>query len=81
MTPAEFKARIKALKWSQAKFARKSGISAKSVSAWVTGKTETIPTWVDAYLALAESVDKTHELVRNDHRSARSRSSADSGTR
>jgi hypothetical protein len=64
MTPEEFKERITGLGWSQAAFARKTGLTANTVSQWVTGTISRVPEWVDAYLNLAESVKKSADLIK-----------------
>lgn len=63
MTTSEFKEKLKALGWSQATFARKTGITQNTISRWVSGEIPQIPEWVDAYIGLAESVRRTAELV------------------
>jgi transcriptional regulator with XRE-family HTH domain len=49
MKPTELISAIKALHWTQAELARRTGISAQSVNAWATGSTP-VPPWLPAYL-------------------------------
>lgn len=64
MTADEFKEKLRHIGWSQATFAKKTGVSQNTVSRWVTGEIPQIPAWVDAYLGLAASVKDTSELIK-----------------
>lgn len=49
MTSTQLLSALKALHWTQAELARRTGISTQSVNAWATGSTP-VPPWLPAYL-------------------------------
>lgn len=49
MKPAQFSQSIATLGWAQAEFARRTGVTAVTVSRWTNGHTP-IPKWVAEYL-------------------------------
>lgn len=54
MTADEFKARLAAIGWRQADFARATGVTPASVSGWANDNP--IPEWVESYLKMAETL-------------------------
>ncbi|WP_232459096.1 helix-turn-helix domain-containing protein [Burkholderia ubonensis] len=48
MKPAQFSQALATLGWSQAEFARRTGVTDVTVSRWANGRT--IPPWVPEYL-------------------------------
>ena len=59
MTPAQFKAALDALHWSQADFCRKAGLSRPTPSRWANGLTP-IPMWAAEYLGLLQELQRLH---------------------
>jgi transcriptional regulator with XRE-family HTH domain len=46
MTPADFRAALKAARLTQREFAERSGVARSTVSRWATGVIPAIPQWV-----------------------------------
>jgi DNA-binding transcriptional regulator YiaG len=55
VTGAEFRAALERVRWSQAEFVRRTGVSTMGVNYWATEK-RPVPPWVPAFLDLVEQL-------------------------